>query len=74
MHHVLSCCVCGVQLTSREARQVGYSLAGWPGVLPVSLFVCSESCGQEAGRVARERRWRVAVATPAPRQMRLEAV
>lgn len=67
---LLTCAVCGRTLASTEAYQVGYSLVGWPAVVPVSVVVCRSGscCGEWDGRVAARGGM---VSTDAGRQMSL---
>lgn len=45
----LRCCVCGCDLTPTTAYQINYSLVGWPGQVPVSLYVCRTGACRMAG-------------------------
>lgn len=51
MSKIVTCCVCGSKVPLCEAVSVGYSVAGWPAQVPVSLYACkSGECRGEDAR------------------------
>lgn len=42
MSKIVTCCVCGSKVPLSAAVSVGYSTAGWPVQVPMSLYACKD--------------------------------
>lgn len=42
MSKIVTCCVCQSKVPLAEAVAVGYSTAGWPAQIPMTLYACKD--------------------------------